>query len=377
MSLYTRPSKLTAEQKKKGIKQKYYIRIRVPTNEHDSKGRKKYINHFWSAGNKGEVSKKYLEERCKELKRKYLGHKVFENTKEPPSIEAFSTKYISYKRDVEKKRSTNRMKIVLDRLIKFYGPDHLISEISVVSVDNYKRQRLDEGVKAATINRELSILRSMLNMAIKWEYINLWNDFKGMNPVSKAGLLTDLERQERKKKFPPTDAEINRLLFLLPLEIRRICINQLQTGMRITETLNLKKDNLKVLGKHKIIYLDASQVKEKKDKIIPLNPTAKENIDDALTKNKSEYVFLNSEGKHYGDYRRINEALEKACKKLGINKITSHMLRSKFSSKSVDEGANPYAISKLLGHSSIKVTDEHYITLDKSLLEAVNFANYE
>lgn len=377
MSIYLRPKSLTPEQKSKGVKQKLYIRIRVPTAERYKNGRKKYIDHYWSAGDKGAVSKKYLEERCRELKRKYLGHKVLDDIKAVPPFAIFAAEYIKHKKEVEKRRSTQRMEIALNNLMQYFGKDIQLSNIDANTIDGYKDFRLSKGIKAATVNRELAILKSFINTAIKSDYVNLSEHYKGLNPVTRAGLLNSQEKQERKKLLPPSDSDIRKILMALPAHIRRVCLNQLYTGMRVTETLNLRKDNLKVLDKHHIIYLNASQVKERKDKIIPLNNQAKKNIDDALTENISKYVFTNSFGKKFEGYSQVNRFLIKACEKAGVNKITSHSLRAKFSSKAVDEGANPYAISKLLGHSSIKVTDEHYITLDKSLLEAVNFTNYE
>ena len=58
--------------------------------------------------------------------------------------------------------------------------------------------------------------------------------------------------------------------------------------------------------------------------------------------------------------------------------ISIHTLRATFACHLIAKGVNIYTVSKLLGHSSVKVTERHYLALDPAhLREAVNHLNFD
>jgi hypothetical protein len=66
----------------------------------------------------------------------------------------------------------------LKHFILLFG-DRLLSDITPKDVDDYKRIRLKD-VAPSTVNRELQCVRSLFNLAKRW------NKFFGNNPVSEA-----------------------------------------------------------------------------------------------------------------------------------------------------------------------------------------------
>jgi hypothetical protein len=52
-------------------------------------------------------------------------------------------------------------------LVPFFGRFRL-SEITVLTVEKYKRKRLKCGLKKSSINREIGLLKSMLASAVEW-----------------------------------------------------------------------------------------------------------------------------------------------------------------------------------------------------------------
>jgi integrase len=60
-------------------------------------------------------------------------------------------------------------------------------------------------------------------------------------------------------------------------------------------------------------------------------------------------------------------------KEVGLPKgISVHSLRATFACHLIEKGVDIYTVSKLLGHSSVKVTERHYLALDpKHVQEAV------
>jgi hypothetical protein len=66
----------------------------------------------------------------------------------------------------------------------FFG-GRLLTQINPFLVEEYKRVRLEAGVKPATVNREVSCLKHMFNLAVRWSKLNedllrniklLWED---------------------------------------------------------------------------------------------------------------------------------------------------------------------------------------------------------
>jgi site-specific recombinase XerD len=53
------------------------------------------------------------------------------------------------------------------------------------------------------------------------------------------------------------------------------------------------------------------------------------------------------------------------AKQVGLRKeISLHSMRSTFASVLIQKGIDIYTVSRLLGHSSVKVTERHYIGMD-------------
>ena len=101
-----------------------------------------------------------------------------------PTLDDFTKQYIAYKRDTEKKPSwkSDEQHLRL-HLIPFFGRNRKLSDIKPQDIDDYKSSRLKENAAPATVDRELAVLRHLINLAERW------NKFFGKNPVSIAGLL--------------------------------------------------------------------------------------------------------------------------------------------------------------------------------------------
>ena len=127
-----------------------------------------------------------------------------------------------------------------------------------------------------------------------------------------------------------------------------------QTGIRLSELLNLKKTDisngkLKVLGKRN------------KERIIPISG----DLNDLLNKfyliqskkrKQSEYVFNLTNGqKLYPTfvYRRINYYLSLAT---SLDKKSPHILRHSFATHMLNRGAGIETLKDLLGHANLSAT---------------------
>lgn len=66
------------------------------------------------------------------------------------------------------------------------------------------------------------------------------------------------------------------------------------------------------------------------------------------------------------------------ARNIGLPKgISLHSLRATFACHLIKNGVDIYIVSRLLGHSTVKVTEKHYLALDPDHVKtAINRLNY-
>lgn len=139
-------------------------------------------------GKKGIVTKTSAKEMLKRIEQKVkLGHMTCWML--TFLLNQFSSEYPKHVRDVVKKRSWKRDELCLRHLKDCMG-DRKLPEITPKDVDDYKESRLAK-VEPATVNRELSVLRHLFNLARRWKR------FFNENPVSESGLISVNSQKER------------------------------------------------------------------------------------------------------------------------------------------------------------------------------------
>lgn len=262
----------------------------------------------------------------------------------------FASEYLSFSKSNKAYSSYQRDIWSIKKLNRFFGNEYLFN-ITPKSVENYKNQRLDR-VKTSTVNREIALLRHMLNKAVQWGYIRT-NPMKGLKLLKEPpGRIRYLEIDE-----------IQRLLDNASPHLRSILICALNTGMRKSEILGLKWRNVNFNSR--IILLDRS--KNNEPRAIPINGMLYE-----VLKNLpryGEYVFSRPDGKPYLDLKKSFKA---ALKKAGIKDFRFHDLRHTFASHLVMRGVGLQTVKELLGHKDIRMTTRYSHLSIAYKQEAVN-----
>ena len=203
-----------------------------------------------------------------------------------------------------------------------------------------------------SINRMLSALRSYLKYLIDMDY---------KTPISPSEIkLVKTERKhprvsefEEIKKLieSPTQFEKNKTI---ALRNRAVLETLFSTGMRISELINLRKDQIDKTGR---IFIRG---KGKKERFVYLTPRAQKHIKNYLEvrgESKSPYLFVPYRGKNVNlkDKKISPNYLEERVKRyrelLGLNvPISVHGVRHGFATYLAESGASPAAIQILLGH---------------------------
>ena len=137
------------------------------------------------------------------------------------------------------------------------------------------------------------------------------------------------------------------------------------------ELLSLRWDQVDLVGKQIILNNQTHITKSKKIRTLPLNKKAFEIVSKLNQNNTYEFIF-----EFPGITNRwkfIQNNFRKFIKLAELNpKLNFHSLRHTFASWLVQRGVSIYEVSKLLGHSDIKITQIYSHLRIDDLRKSVN-----
>lgn len=224
------------------------------------------------------------------------------------------------------------------RVLRAYFGDKYLDQISVMGIEKFKTKRIKE-VSPATVNRALSCLKSLFNKAIAWE------KFEGPNPVCKVKLLKENNKRLRYLE----KEEIARLLSVCDESLKPVVIIALNTGMRLSEILYLKWQDVDF--KRGIIYLLKTKSGDKRE--IPMNELVEAALKSIRKHPTSEYIFYHRDG---SPRKTVRKSFTTALKKADIINFRFHDLRHTFASHLVMAGIDLNTVRELLGHADLTMT---------------------
>jgi integrase len=225
------------------------------------------------------------------------------------------------------------------------------------------RAYLAERLKVVTptkVRNDQKALKSYFNFL---EEQGLWltNPVKGMRLMKVAKVI---------RKAPPTE-DVQRLLESWQgsdqrLRDRLLIAIFVNTGLRITEACSILRENLDLKG-GQIRVLG----KGRKERMVYFSPSVGDLIKEYISKQSrnEKYLFPADNKLGYQGIRSLEKTFRRLCQKLAIKPITPHMLRHYFATNSLKNGARIEVISRLLGHSSVAITDTVYVHIGEQEAE--------
>jgi integrase len=225
-----------------------------------------------------------------------------------------------------------------------------LAGLTAKQVEDYKVKRRAT-VAPATVNRELAVLKHLCTKAIEWGYLKA-------NPLRSVKCLKEPPGRLR---YLVRD-EIEVFLAACSPHLRPIVMVALHAGMRKSEILALEWRDIDFVARIITVRL----TKNNDHKIIPLNQSLYEELQQLARHLHSPYVFCNAEGKRYDEVKR---SFHTACRKAGITDFRFHDLRHTFASHLIMNGINLKTVQHLLGHKDIRMT-LRYAHLSKEHLQA-------
>jgi len=240
------------------------------------------------------------------------------------------------------KRSYIRDEGLVKNLKSYFG-NILLYQITRRQAEEYQawrvnqRKRNGRPISPATVNREIAVLKRIINKAIEWGKASA-------NPVSRIKMFPE----EGKLRFL-SNKELERLIECVPELLKPIIIIAVFTGMRRGEILNLKWANIRWdLGLLCVEHTKTNKIRE-----IPMAKVVRDILWELKKKSTSEYVFTDRQGRRL---KTVRFWFDKAVKNAGLKDCTFHTLRHTFASDLVKANINLKVVQELLGHRDLGVT---------------------
>lgn len=262
-------------------------------------------------------------------------------------------KYLEWATDNHKsaERDVEAFKV----LLKYFGGKN-VQDLTSWLVEKYKSDRKTQ-VKPATINRELTVLKRMFNLAIQWGLATS-NPVQGVEslPVSK-GIPRALKEWEFQKLYDSASPHFKPILLCAYL-----------TGMRRSEIIRLKWEDVDF----ETGYIIVREAKNNEARAIPIEDTLKKELLRLKENATCGHVFTTPEGTPYKYRDAFKRAWKTALKKSGIRKCRFHDLRHTFTSNLiVKEKEDLITVSELTGHKDIRMLKRYGHTREEFKKEAI------
>jgi integrase/recombinase XerD len=275
---------------------------------------------------------------------------------------------------VERGLSTNTIvsyRHDLDKYMDFLSQRHIdtSSQITKNDITNFMLAQKDNGLSVNSIARRLAAVR-------------MFHRFLTRERISKSDPSNLIDTPKLWKKIPDT-LSLNEVDALLNqpqargrqgLRDRAILEAIYATGMRVSEAVNLRVDNVNLdIGFLRCIG------KGNKERVIPLGKKAITSIRKYLEasrphlekKQKSEFLFLNRFGKKISR-QSLWKMIKKYARQARIKKpIRPHTLRHSFATHLLERGADLRSVQEMLGHANISTT-QIYTHINKGRLKAIH-----
>ena len=244
-----------------------------------------------------------------------------------------------YEEDVSPQHKSHQVEKYRLKTLQRHLGDQRVSMLSPVLICRYRDQRL-KAISPASLKRELVILSSVLNTAIKEWGINLQQNPVSMVSLPKIGNGRDrrLEAGEEERLLSASD------------ELKRIIMVALETGMRRGEILNIKKSHIDFVRQTLLIPLTKTDT----PRTIPLSSRAIEALREQL-RGSQNVISIEETALFSYTARGLSGAFLRLCRKHGLENLRFHDLRHEATSRFFERGLNPVEVATITGHKDTRM----------------------
>lgn len=198
-----------------------------------------------------------------------------------------------------------------------------------------------ETLSPASVNRALTFLRRAFSLAVRDELV-------ASNPMSHGRVRQLRENNQRERYFTPE--EIEQIKEAAPWPFWRQIRILLLTGMRRSELLTLRRDNVDLRRRR----LTLTDTKAGEVQYVRLSSWAAALFEEILAEHDSEWVFPGRSG--HADPSAFTRRFARLMAKLKLRNASVHTTRHTFVSQLAIMGTPLPTLQKLARHKSIAMT---------------------
>jgi integrase len=249
-------------------------------------------------------------------------------------------------------KNAARDKYLLDRIRRDLGEATLLSSITASRITDFTDGLLREGKAVATVNRHLAVLRAVLRKAVQdW------------GASAKVPSISFFKLQNERYRWL-TGEEEARLLMASVSHLRDLLIFLLDTGARLSEATHLTWRDVQ-LDRQPRGIVKFMVTKSGLPRSVPLTRRVEQvlrRLKASCPAGEQRVFLLRQTGPKHGQPRkakpfsRPHKAFYSACYRAGITDFRIHDARHTFASRLAMKGVPLLEVSKLLGHSSLRMT---------------------
>jgi integrase len=276
-----------------------------------------------------------------------------------PTLKDWSEQFVESIQHPNTRRRYACSKVALDDFFK----EARLPHVTVSRIEEYKRVRLAEKVKSATVNRDLALLRQLMKRAERERYIP-------RNPFELGNLFLE-ERKGRRQPHIMTYEEETKLLAVSGPLLKALVILLVETGLRVgKEAMPLKWTDID-LSTGTLCVRESKTLAGRR--MVPLSDYCKAELlrwRELTGPEYSEYVFFNDRNPS-AHLLKLPKTWRGALKKASIGYFPIYNLRHTFATRMQEAGTSPVTLSQMMGHASTGIIQIYAKVLDEYRRHAV------
>lgn len=322
-------------------------------------GSKRYRKRISKSKHLAELALKDIEVKAERNQLGFLEQKEI-------AVEDFIKQFLTHSAANNRPSTTTRYRSALDNFLRFIKSEAKIvrlGDVTQEAIEKYKAWRksvpvakngsnsskvkpssVRKGAKSYTVNFELTTIKTLFILAVKWKYLDK-SPAEGVKP---------LKAEDSKPRRFLTDAECERLLRACEPEYYPIFFTLIHTGMRKAEILNLEWSDLNFKRRIIKIQRKAFWIPKTGEREIPMSDAVAATLENVPK--QSHFVFPDEDGEAM-DPNFLRKQLIRIAQNAGIYDLTEvHALRHTFASRLLMRNVDLPSVQKLMGHSAIETT---------------------
>jgi integrase len=295
-----------------------------------------------------------------------------------PGCYRFGYAAARYIEEEAKKKSVDRDIQDLKLVMPFIGNLEL-RKIHLGTLQPFIDKRKQQGIKSATVNRTMSVVRSVLRRAA-----SVWRDDNSHPWLLSVPEIPKQSWGDQRATYPISRTQQMLLLRHLNDELQQLAIWLLNTGLRSQELLNLRwswRRYVEDLGAY-VFDIPGEYTKNKQDRVLVLNSLLQAQLG-TMVRHDSDFVFPGKDGRKRDRILTTGwkTARTKAADELetlygrkadwGFRHLRVHDLRHTFATRLRRSGVSNEVRKDLLAHANGDITTHYSAGELGELLEAV------